>query len=196
MLEAALRRAGAKPVPLGIAVDDEGVLLKGIRRGLREDTLILTGAVSMGDRDFVPRLLKRAGVRVRFHQVRMKPGKPILFGTRGRRLVYGLPGNPVSTLVGFLVFVKPAIERWRGGSSALRWHEGVLDKKFSQSSDRLAFWPARLRDRRGCWHVDPLAMSDSADVRPVAGADGFFVVDQRHRRLAKGARVRFIRMEP
>ncbi|MBC7820282.1 MAG: molybdopterin molybdotransferase MoeA, partial [Planctomycetaceae bacterium] len=106
MLCAQIRRAGADPVPLGIARDERTHLRQRIEFGLQADVLVLSGGVSMGDKDFVPSELSAAGVRQVFHKVNVKPGKPVWFGVRdesptGRTLVFGLPGNPVSSLVCF-----------------------------------------------------------------------------------------------
>jgi molybdopterin molybdotransferase len=193
MLVSALKETGARILELGACEDDHKKLLALIRQGLEADIFIVTGAVSAGERDMVPRLLKEAGVKVIFHRVRMKPGKPVLFGRRGRTLVYGLPGNPVSTLVAFSVFAKPAIEYWRGGSGGILFEAGVMKVRFAYASDRLSFLPARLYDKEGHWQVDPLAWRDSADLCPVARADGFFVYESGVKSLARGASVRFLR---
>ena len=76
--------------------------------------LVLSGGVSAGKFDFVPDVLRELGVEAHFHKVRMKPGKPLLFGTRGDTLVFGLPGNPVSSFVGFELFVRPALRKMAG----------------------------------------------------------------------------------
>src|SRR5262249_6328759 len=102
---------------LPIAPDEPARLREILQRGLESDVLVITGGVSAGQRDLVPTALEQLGVQRIFHKVRLKPGKPLWFGTGPPRgatarpgpLVFGLPGNPVSGLVGFLLFIKPAL---------------------------------------------------------------------------------------
>ena len=114
MLVAQATRSGAVPRYLGIGRDDANVLAAMVRDGLENsDVLILAGGVSVGAFDLVPGVLRDLGVEAHFHKVRMKPGKPLLFGTRGSTLVFGLPGNPVSSFVCFELFVRPALRAAR-----------------------------------------------------------------------------------
>jgi molybdopterin molybdotransferase len=108
------RRAGAEAKYLGIARDGGSSLGIRIRRAKEADILVLTGGVSVGDYDLVKDELRASGVRPVFWGVRIKPGKPLFFGRRGRQSVFGLPGNPTSAMVTFLLFVQPAIERLLG----------------------------------------------------------------------------------
>lgn len=119
-LFAACVAAGAEPIDLGIAGDNRDDLEEGLENGLRFDILVTTGGVSAGAYDLVQHLLPEMGVEIRFHKVNIKPGKPILFGLfqpdDRRTLVFGLPGNPVSSLVTFHGFVAPAIRAMLGAS--------------------------------------------------------------------------------
>ena len=112
MLLAQVQRAGGAATFLGIARDDAEHLRSLIAEGLKYDVLILSGGVSAGKLDLVPGVLKELGVEALFHKVAMKPGKPVLFGvTPSKSIVFGLPGNPVSSLVCFELFVRPAIRK-------------------------------------------------------------------------------------
>lgn len=117
-LYAACAAAGAEPIDLGIASDTREELDEKLEEGLRYDILLTTGGVSAGAYDFVQQAFPALGVTVLFHKVEIRPGRPILFGIYGteehRTLVFGLPGNPVSTLVTFAQFVVPAIRRLLG----------------------------------------------------------------------------------
>ena len=120
MLLAAVAAAGARAVDLGVARDEAGDLSERIERGLKADVLVICGGVSAGVLDLVPQTLERAGVERVFHKVNIKPGKPLWFGVHGTppaRLVFGLPGNPVSSLVCFELFVRPAIGRLAGAAT-------------------------------------------------------------------------------
>jgi len=107
-------RTGADAKYLGIARDRSSSLRAKLARAKGADILVLTGGVSVGDYDLVRDELRTAGVKPVFWQVRIKPGKPVFFGRRGSQLVFGLPGNPASAMVTFLLFVQPAIERLLG----------------------------------------------------------------------------------
>lgn len=106
--------AGAEASYLGIARDRSGSLTAKLARARRADIVVLSGGVSVGDHDLVKDGLGAAGVRTIFWKVRIKPGKPVFFGRRGRQLVFGLPGNPTSAMVTFFLFVVPAVERLLG----------------------------------------------------------------------------------
>lgn len=182
MLVALTTRAGALPRYLGIGRDDEMILTSLVREGLATaDVLVTCGGVSVGKRDLTPAVLAALGVETQFHQVRMKPGKPLLFGTFGpgtvankpagqAKLVFGLPGNPVSAFVGFELFVRPALRALAGLA-----HPGpprrrlVLSDPLTSVNDRPTFHPGKLTpDGLG---VAPLKWAGSADLRAVLGAD-------------------------
>ncbi|MFN8499433.1 MAG: gephyrin-like molybdotransferase Glp [Anaerolineae bacterium] len=119
-LMAAIRRLGALPLDLGIVEDRQGDLERRVERGLAEaHVLVSSGGVSMGHLDLVKPLLERLGT-VHFGRVNMKPGKPLTFATVGPTLAFALPGNPVSSLVGFELFVRPAIRRMQGRAEGER----------------------------------------------------------------------------
>jgi len=113
-LSAMALRAGGEAFYLGIAKDNPFSLRAALRRAAGADILVLSGGVSVGDYDLVKYELESSGVRTVFWRVRIKPGKPVFFGRRGRQLVFGLPGNPTSALVTFLLFVQPAVEAMLG----------------------------------------------------------------------------------
>ena len=111
MVTALAQRAGADATDLGIARDERDAIRALVDRGLQSDILVLSGGVSAGVLDLVPSVLAEAGVVEVFHKVNLKPGKPLWFGVRGDTLVFGMPGNPVASLVCFELFVRPAIAR-------------------------------------------------------------------------------------
>jgi molybdopterin molybdotransferase len=113
-LTALAAQAGADALYLGIARDRRASLAARLAKARGADILVLSGGVSVGDYDLVKSELEASGVRPVFWQVRIKPGKPVFFGVRGRQLVFGLPGNPTSSMVTFHLFVRPAIDRLLG----------------------------------------------------------------------------------
>jgi molybdopterin molybdotransferase len=172
MLAAQAVRAGGVPRVLGIARDDRNDLLAKMREGLQADVLVLSGGVSAGKLDLVPDLLKELGVSAHFHKVAMKPGKPAFFGTRGQTVVFGLPGNPVSSFVCFELFVRPAV-RLLGGQvppvpPMLR---RTLKEDFAHSSDRPTYHPAWCEETDAGRAVQPVAWLGSPDLRALTRAN-------------------------
>jgi len=151
MLCAQIEAAGAVPVPLGIARDNRADLRAKIQEGLQCDMLVLSGGVSAGTLDLVPSELAEAGVREVFHKVELKPGKPVWFGVRagpprGESVyVFGLPGNPVSSLVCCELFVRTAIRRLMGEQPPMpRLIPARLEHDYSARADRPTYHPAKL----------------------------------------------------
>ncbi|MDQ3296541.1 MAG: molybdopterin molybdotransferase MoeA, partial [Myxococcota bacterium] len=119
-LAALVREAGGIPHRLGIAGDTLEALAAMLATALTYDVVISTGGVSVGDRDHVRAALEAAGVTLELYKVAMKPGKPFSFGRRGGIPVFGLPGNPVSTVVGFELFLRPALLAMQGALAVER----------------------------------------------------------------------------
>ena len=201
LMAAAVRRAGAVPNDLGIARDDTDALRREIVAGLKSDILVISGGVSAGVLDLVPSVLAEVGVRQVFHKINMKPGKPLWFGVydrqavdrgaEGRTLVFGLPGNPVSTLVCFELFVKRAIARI-GGRLSKPLHptrSAKLTVEFTHRGDRPTYWPAIFVDSPDGLLVEPRAWQGSADIRGFAGANALVAFPAGERRYQAGETV-------
>jgi molybdopterin molybdotransferase len=173
MLQALVARAGATPRYLGIARDDPAVLDRLVRVALDSlDALVLSGGVSAGKYDFVPDVLKSAGVEAHIHKVRMKPGKPLFFGTRGDTLVFGLPGNPLSSFVCFELFVRPALRKRAGHAIPGPTFAPVpLAAELVAEHDRPTYAPARLELTADGPRVRPLPWFGSADLRAFLTTD-------------------------
>ena len=180
-----------------IAPDDPDGLRRSIQNALTgADVLLLSGGVSAGQRDLVPATLVDLGVAPVFHQVRLKPGKPLWFGVgpaqgdRPGTLVFGLPGNPASGVVGFLLFVRPALDALAGRPPNPTYQAiARLAQPFKHRGDRPTYHPAvREGDQ-----VTPLRWAGSADLRTIAGADGFAVFPPGERAYELGDSVAFLR---
>jgi molybdopterin molybdotransferase len=177
MLVAMVAAAGATPLYLGIGRDDVGALRALIDEGLRADVLVLSGGVSAGTLDLVPGVLKEAGVEAHFHRVAMKPGKPVFFGTGPRgTAVFGLPGNPVSSLVCFELFARPALRRLGGHAEVLtRPITAALAEDFRHRSDRPTYHPAVLEQEPSGRSVRPVAWLGSPDLKALTRANALVV---------------------
>ncbi len=164
---------------LGIVGDTKPELEARIREGLEADVLILSGGVSMGAYDLVKETLGALGVRLFFEKVRMKPGKPTVFGIRDKTLVFGLPGNPVSTIVAFEQFVRPAIRKMAGYRTLERPRvHAVLGRAFGKKPGRRLFAPAMTVHGEGGWHTDAVDSHGSADLLAMTRANSFLIVPE------------------
>ena len=176
MLLAQLRSMQVEARYLGIATDDRAALDVMIADGLADDVLILTGGVSVGEYDLVGAALIRAGCEVLFHNVAMRPGKPILAARRGSGLVLGLPGNPVSAFTGFQVFVRPALRKLMGdpqpSGAPIR---ATLLAPLRRKPGRLTYHLAHLRWSDGKPLVAPVASASSGDVLALVRANAFIL---------------------
>ncbi len=176
LLLAALRRAGAEPVSLGVVPDDERALAGALEKAFtaKLDILLTTGGVSAGDYDYVGEALAAAGARVRFHRVAIRPAKPVLFATRGTTLVFGLPGNPVSAAVAFDFLVRPALRAAAGLLPPLPPTVSArLTAPVRNKGPRRAFHPAVLSWDGARLAAEPLASRGSHDIVAHARADAF-----------------------
>ncbi len=164
-LSGQLRLMGLEPEYLGIARDEKEELRRLILDGLQRDVLILTGGVSMGEYDLVKGVFEELGLQILFTRVAMKPGKPTVFARKGEKLVFGLPGNPVSTFVSFENFVRPALGRICGFERPeLQRIKGELLSEMKQKPGRTAFLPAWVEWEEDRWKVEPLPWKGSADI--------------------------------
>jgi len=187
LLAGQVARAGARPLYLGIARDTTESLRLLIGEGLRGDMLLLTGGVSAGKLDLVPGVLQELGVLPIFHKVAMKPGKPLFFGRREDTLVFGLPGNPVSALVGFELFVRSALNVMLGRSAiGPRMLNARLAIDFAQTSDRRTYHPAQLTPTDDGWSIAPVAWFGSPDLRSITRANAFAVFEPGERQYRQG----------
>jgi molybdopterin molybdotransferase len=185
MLCGLVSRAGGLPQYLGIAQDSLANLHPLVAEGFHADVLVLSGGVSVGDADLVPQVLQEAGVQTQLHKVALKPGKPIFFGTRDNTLVFGLPGNPVSNLVCFEVFVRPALRLLAGWTDpGPFFRQGVLAVDFDYQADRDTFHPAHLEIGGETNRVQPIPWFGSSDLRSLARTNALVLFPkgkQRHR---------------
>jgi molybdopterin molybdotransferase len=191
MLLACVAQAGGVPVGLGTARDEREELRRAIDRGLESaDVLVLSGGVSAGVLDLVPGVLQDAGVEQVFHKVRVKPGKPVWFGVRHgppARLVFGLPGNPVSSLVCFRLFVELALALMSGRrATGLDLLPARLLAPFVQHGERPAYQPALVRREPNGLTATPLRTHGSSDQRGLSGANALAYFPAGERRFEAG----------
>jgi molybdopterin molybdotransferase len=189
-LAAQVRIAGGEPVILGNAADRVEDLGEKIERGLKEDALVLSGGVSMGKYDLVEKVLTAMGAEFYFDAVMIRPGKPAMFGMCQGKPVFGLPGNPVSTMVTFELFVAPAIDLLSGAEArALPLVEARLAEALKEKPGLAHFLPARVEWTGTTPHVRALKWQGSGDIAALAKANCFLVVPADREKIEAGESV-------
>jgi molybdopterin molybdotransferase len=195
MLAAALAAEGAEVERLPPVEDDESAHRAALERGLVADVLVTSGGVSVGPHDLVRTIESELGVEEVFWGVAVKPGKPVAFGVRGRTLVFGLPGNPVSSLVGLELLVRPALRALQGLADPLpRFEAGVLGAALRRTAARDELARARSRLVDGRVVLDPLSGQESHMIVRAAAADALVLVPRGDGELLAGEPVRFLRL--
>ncbi len=194
---AQVERAGAKAQYLGIVEDRESDLERVIAEGLEAcDVVLLSGGVSAGVYDLVQTAMRACGVEVLFERIRMKPGKPLTFGVRGNQLVFGLPGNPVSAVVGLELLVRPAIRKMQEMEEIHRpIVRGILTEGFRQTPGRKQYVPALCKAHNGVWETRWVGHHGSGDLFSLSRANSLFVVEAEIERLDEGDAVDVILLE-
>jgi molybdopterin molybdotransferase len=189
-LAAQVRLAGGEPFLVGNAADRIDDLREKISTGLREDVLVLSGGVSMGKYDLVETVLKDLGAEFYFDAVAIRPGRPAFFGKCGDTFVFGLPGNPVSTMVTFELFVVPAIDLLSGAPARdLPLVEARLASGLDEKPGLAHFLPARVEWRGTTPEVRALPWQGSGDVAALAHANCFLVVAADRGQVNAGERM-------
>ncbi|MDR0310662.1 MAG: molybdopterin molybdotransferase MoeA [Acidobacteriota bacterium] len=189
-LAAQLKLLGIEADYLGIARDEKEDLRGKILAGLERDVLIITGGVSMGEYDFVRDVFEELGVEILFSKVAIKPGKPTVFARKGNRLVFGLPGNPLSSMITFECFARPVLGRMCGiKRPELKRVQGVLLEDVRQTPGRTAFLPARIEWTSNGWSVRPISWKNSADMIGFSGANATLIFPGELAMLSRGETV-------
>jgi molybdopterin molybdotransferase len=191
-LAASMREYGARPATLPIAPDTRPALDDALKTAFANDPAIVlvTGGVSVGDYDLVPAALADAGAEKVFHGVSLQPGKPLWFGVRGRTLVFGLPGNPVSALVNAALFVRPALRKMSGRADVVpETLAATLGGAVGPGAWRRRYVPAATsHDADGRLVATPVPFAGSGDVFGFSRADSLIVVPENAPRRTAGGR--------
>lgn len=189
-LAAAVKQVGGEPVVLGIARDDRASLAALLRDGFRADALVTSAGISAGDRDLVREVLGELSARQVFYQVDIKPARPTAFAMWGDRPVFSLPGNPVSSLLAFEEFVRPALLKMMGHRKIFRpLVKAVLTEDLEKRPGRVYFVRVRLEERDGTLLAASAGRQETGILRTTAEADGIAVLPTEAGTIHAGATV-------
>ena len=199
MLVALLRRLGCVVDDLGTCRDEPDALREKLRDGLNRDALFVSGGMSMGEYDYVPKLLQELGVELKITKLRIKPGKPFVFGATEKSYAFGLPGNPVSAFVCTIRLAARLLDRLAGGHAAERWQSGRLEVGMVPNGPREFYQPvirtnaaARNSSQMVIAAIKPLAWKGSADLFTLAAANALLVRAENEPALPMGTVVRVL----
>ena len=182
-------RAGAELVGVARAPDDPEATREAIAAMLDADVAVVCGGISVGEHDHVKGALAELGVEEAFWGIALRPGKPTWFGSRAGALVFGLPGNPVSAMVTFLLLVRPALVRMAGGEPGRTRTTAILDRDYEKRPGRAHALRARLHLREDGWHAEPAPNQGSHVLTSMLGADCLALAPREIGSLRRGERI-------
>ena len=190
MLAGMVKQESCEVVKMSMVPDIPEILKQEFDEALQADLAIVSGGMSVGDKDFAKPLLKEMGVEEIFWKIKFKPGKPLFFGRRGKTLVFGMPGNPASSYVLFEEFVRPALRQLMGRK--ILEEEMVkarLDEAILKTDKRLHFMRGKLHVQNGEYHVRPLHFQGSHSIGSLVESNALIRVEANSQALPKGCQV-------
>ncbi|XDD45830.1 molybdopterin molybdotransferase MoeA [Leptospira sp. WS39.C2] len=189
-ITASLAKFKIIPHSITHVIDDESKMRNAVEQGLDSDILILSGGVSVGEKDLVPSILNQLGVSTIFHKTAIKPGKPIWFGKKGKTFVFGLPGNPMSVQTCFRILIDPFLRKSLGLQKEI-----FLKLPFSDSKNKkhnlTEFFPVRLftKDKT---YISPIPFNGSGDIKAGRFSDGLAIFPQNQNQLLPEEMIEFL----
>ena len=190
-LSAQVKDCGAIPLQLGIAKDRKEEIEEKLRQGTRADVLISSAGVSVGDYDFVKDVMKNLGMEMVFWKVAIRPGQPLAFGTIAGKPVFGLPGNPVSSMISFEQFVRPSLLKMMGYRQIFRpVVEAILKEEIKKIVGRRYFIRGSVSFEKGEYFVTTTGEQGSGILRSMVKANGLIVISEEQERVRAGEKVK------
>lgn len=179
LLESLVKKDGGKILSSSLLPDDYQQLQTHLQKAVenKTDLILFSGGASAGEKDFTKKLLQDHGFQIHFDQINVRPGKPLIFATRQATVAFGIPGNPVSALVCFYLFIHLAIKKMQGTRDELCLFNSPLGQDFNYSScSRETFWPARWRSLGNNIQIFPLPWQGSGHIASLANANALMQI--------------------
>jgi molybdopterin molybdotransferase len=190
-LAAQVKDCGAIPLQLGIAKDRKEEIEERLRQGIRADVLISSAGISVGDYDFVKDVMKNLGMEMVFWKVAMRPGQPFAFGTIGEKPVFGLPGNPVSSMISFEQFVRPSLLKMMGRRQLFRpVIQAILKEEIKKIPGRRYFIRGSVSFKKDQYFVTTTGEQGSGILRSMVRANGLIVIPEDQEMVRAGEKVK------
>lgn len=190
-LAAQVKECGAVPLQLGIAKDRKEEIEEKLRQGIRADILISSAGVSVGDYDFVKDVMKHLGMEMVFWKVAMRPGAPLAFGMISEKPVFGLPGNPVSSMISFEQFVRPSLLKMMGCRHLFRpVVEAILREEIKKMAGRRYFIRGSVSIEKNQYVVTTTGEQGSGILRSMVRANGLIVIPEDQEIVRAGEKVK------
>lgn len=194
LVRAFLKQRGIIPDQIRTGEDRAAIerALQSVDSAAGPDLLLISGGASVGEHDFTRSLLEDLGYTIRISRTTTRPGKPLIFGTRGKSVAFGLPGNPLAHFVCLYLYVGAALHGFSGEASPFGFSKGALAEEFIPNSNaRETLWPARLTLKDGCLQLAPLPWRSSGDLTSLATANALVRIPPGSGKLLPGARLWF-----
>ncbi|MCX5859326.1 MAG: molybdopterin molybdotransferase MoeA [Proteobacteria bacterium] len=190
-LAAQVIEAGGIPLDLGIARDNRKEIRDKLSRGLKADIILTSAGVSVGEYDFVKDVYRELKIKILFQRLKTRPGQPLVFGRIGRKPVFGLPGNPVSSMICFEEFIRPLIRQMIGRRNIFRSEiQARAGEVLEKSSRQTHFLRCRLYRKQGEWWGETTGPQGSGILSSMVKADGILIFSEGRERIEKGDLVR------
>ena len=190
MLAGMVKQESCELLKMSMVPDVPEILKQEFEAALQADVLLVSGGMSVGDKDYAKPVLKEMGVEEIFWKIKFKPGKPLFFGRRGKTLVFGLPGNPASSYVLFEEFVRPALRQMMGRRILEeRMVKAILEESITETYKRMHFMRGQLHEKNGKFRVRPLKFQGSHSIGSLVESNALIRVEANSPVLPKGCQV-------
>ena len=190
MLAGMVKQESCELVKMTMVPDIPKILKQEFEDALQADVVLISGGMSVGERDYAKPILKEMGVEEIFWKIKFKPGKPLFFGRRGKTLVFGLPGNPASSYVLFEEFVRPALRQMMGRRILEEsMVKAILEESITETYKRMHFMRGQLHEKNGKFRVRPLKFQGSHSIGSLVESNALIRVEANSPVLPKGCQV-------
>ncbi len=188
-----VRKWGGIPIDLGIAKDETAAITTLLKKGLNADMIVTIGGASIGKYDLIYSSLKKLKFKLKFWKIAMRPGKPLMFGSKGIKPILGLPGNPVSSIICSEIFLKMSIYALQGYKHEDITMNMILGENLPENTDRKHYMRARIAyTKEGDSIVIPLANQDSASLKNLSESDVLIIREPNDKKARTGSEIKVI----